>query len=433
MSKRRSVKEFCDTISRNDATLRLVLNLVLMISDLDVIFSVLFMNELISQGGMYLYFMGCISVGVLTYFAGVLYFGPNNKYRVIKRVCTMMTENADMFTTRTGERITVDSPIDPNAPRHGTFAELMAEEKSEEILMRFQQSLSSYGLGVCYDYAEAKVSRNVCECGHGFPFVRLAKFGFVAEPDPRDLGGILNANALYTFCTGIQQMAFGALLVLEFGATLRNTLPLSVSGVSLILTVFNVMFGFSEILSRAYQEKALADHIKSQSEVVLASKKRDATIRKEADEAEIMRTFEDRYDVVSQEDRKKMLDRLNSRYEATLQDIEDSSIKELEIQLTNYRRRMKRIKDAMSKTSSKTLTRASDDEAYYAAIKPWEEKLREIEEYYKDMASNTDFRSPDYESEIQALSLERESKLKAVKSQIEEIKDRYRTPDRNGE
>jgi len=165
----------------------------------------------------------------------------------------------------------------------------------------------------------------------------------------------------------------------------------------------------------------------------LASKKRDATIRKEADEAEIMKTFQDKYDVVSQEDRKKMLDRLNSRYEATLQDIEDSSIKELEIQLTNYRRRMKRIKDAMSKTSTKTLTRASDDEAYYAAVKPWEEKLREIEEYYKDMANNTDFRSPDYESEIQALSLERESKLKAVKSQIEEIKDRYRTPDKNGE
>jgi hypothetical protein len=77
-----------------------------------------------------------------------------------------------------------------------------------------------------WTYAEKKIALNVCEVKHGIPFLRLARFGFVASPTPKDLAGILNANALYSVATGIFQVFGGVFLIFSVGnADLMVLLP----------------------------------------------------------------------------------------------------------------------------------------------------------------------------------------------------------------
>jgi len=76
------------------------------------------------------------------------------------------------------------------------------------------------------NFCEIKNAKNCTELQHSVPFLRLARFGFVAEPTPRDLGCILNASALYTFCTGIFQLVYGTIIMAVQGeVTLEVMLP----------------------------------------------------------------------------------------------------------------------------------------------------------------------------------------------------------------
>merc|ERR1712176_1137615 len=79
---------------------------VLMISDLDVVFSILFMiNTYGFHPFLGPFFLFVICVGQLTYLAAVLYFGPKNKFRTMKNVRHMMVTNPDQFQidTKPGE------------------------------------------------------------------------------------------------------------------------------------------------------------------------------------------------------------------------------------------------------------------------------------------------------------------------------------------
>merc|ERR1712048_1088025 len=106
------------------------------------------------------------------------------------------------------------------------------------------------GCAAMWDRVEVKNSWNIAEVKHGVPFVRVARFGFQAVPTPKDLSGILNANALYSFTTGFQQLAFGILLMIQFGVDAATMIPLSISGSSFVLSMANVLCDFAGKLNQ---------------------------------------------------------------------------------------------------------------------------------------------------------------------------------------
>merc|ERR1719284_2008673 len=124
----------------------------------------------------------------------------------------------------------MDSPI-KTLGRGKTFK--ACTEVGNEDLDGFQQGLSNWGLFHMWTAAEVKNAKNCCERKHGVPFYRLARLGFMSDPTPKDLSGILNCNALYSFTTGTIQIVFGALLMYEEGFDFQIIVPLSISGASL--------------------------------------------------------------------------------------------------------------------------------------------------------------------------------------------------------
>merc|ERR1719330_2207413 len=155
-------------------------------------------------------------------------------------------------------RVGLETPVDPyERSSHDivTFGQLNPDA---EGLKRFQVGLSSWGLAHMWNSAEIKNAFNCVEMEHSMPFYRLARFGFVAVPTPKDLGSILNANALYTFCSGVFQLAIGTLVLNLTGQwDLGFLMPLAVSSVSMMLTLANIFLDFSAILVQLEGEQRL--------------------------------------------------------------------------------------------------------------------------------------------------------------------------------
>merc|ERR1711937_435672 len=135
--------------------------------------------------------------------------------------------------------------------------------------------MAHYGLAHIYQVHNGRNARNCAEMVHGIPFLRLARFGFFAEPSPQDLGSILNCNALYTFTTGIPQIAFGVMIVFgPNGATLNALLPLFVSGASLALSLVNIFLNFAQILSELNDEQNMTEKIKNSQQTDFADRQK---------------------------------------------------------------------------------------------------------------------------------------------------------------
>merc|ERR1712050_148262 len=155
----------------------------------------------------------------------------------------------------------------------------------------FQQRLSNWGLIHLWTAAEAKNAKNCCERKHGVPFYRLARLGFMADPTPKDLGGILNCNALYSFTTGIIQLLFGSILMYEQGFMFQIIVPLSISGTSLALSVLNIYYNFSAVCMQIEGETRLADRILQRAAGQLEDGKRKLTEERDQQLAEIENRF----------------------------------------------------------------------------------------------------------------------------------------------
>merc|ERR1719336_1917591 len=155
-------------------------------------------------------------------------------------VLDLMAKYPAEFKTDKGVMVNGASKLSPNAGRNQTETFASLEKKNDrDSLNAFKNGMGEWGLLHVWNYLDAKNAKNTTEIKHGTPFLRLARFGFMAEPTPKDLGSILNANAMYTFSTGIFQLMLGVLLVVMAGSwRLQMLLPLGVSGTSFVLSVF---------------------------------------------------------------------------------------------------------------------------------------------------------------------------------------------------
>jgi len=273
----RTVKQPC--------AMRLVTLIVLTLADLDFFLSILFLVNLTHHYHDKIYYTigpWIIGAGICTYAIGIAYFGPQQRRRVMDNVLKLMQSNPQEFESpnyrertpgqyvpsreahRQGQTlhkvlVGVETPVHPASPPgsgNRKIGELNRWDGADQE--KFKKGLAAWGLGYIWEAAELKNSWNCTSPVHGIPMVRLARFGFMSQPSPTDLGGLLNANALYSFATGFFQLFLGTLMLADFGWSLETGIPLCVSLLSLLLCLTNVIWDFAQLLMKIDMEERQA-------------------------------------------------------------------------------------------------------------------------------------------------------------------------------
>jgi len=397
---------------------------------MDVVFSVLFMSNLVKMEGLGPFFLAILIVGQLTYCLAILWYGPKNKYATMKVVKQMMVDSRDQFAfeppPQTGELYLNDNfPVTKGgAGRTPKFKDLQADEDGRQA---FRAGLTSYGpkFTTIWVYADAKNMKNVCERKHGIPFLRLAHFGFMAQPTPRDLAGVLNANAAYTFATGIMQMALGAYMAVLSGwpLPLENLLPLCVSGVSLILSIFNIALDFSQMLSEIDYEQKLADNLESDSAAALASEKKALQEARDKKICTAKTEFEESQKTVFlKEKMTAAIADADREYDIDLRTLNTNNVRRLEAELVNHRRRMQQIKKARTgrMPEAEVVQDPFNAEEYEKLKTRWQGIIDAKKQVYEARIDELDAKEDNYTSELLRISNDRDKELVILKTKMDE-------------
>lgn len=154
-----------------------------MLSDADVMFSFLFMKNLLEAGqedGLFLFFLVMVALGVFTYAVGVFWIAPAQKHRIPKLVLKFMAENPrECISTRwykegprrfkevplgsaavpPGREVTIcrDLQAFPN-PQPGQHNPRIGDCDTETL----KASLGQWGLGSVWDSIEQKKRMELC-------------------------------------------------------------------------------------------------------------------------------------------------------------------------------------------------------------------------------------------------------------------------------
>lgn len=346
--------------------MRLVTMSVLTISDLDVCLTAIFlanMGQRWLEGLMFQLGLCLVVVGFCTYSIGVLYFGPRQKTKVMKLVIAQMqakpqdfesfvykknsmgkivdkTDSTFLQPTSKNVRIELSTQLSPTDARQRsspqTFQDLDRHNAKHRHLC--QSALYHWGAGHMWQAIAVKNSWNCCNFVHGVPFVRTGRFGFMSQPSPQDLGGILNANALFSFSVGTLQLGFGAFMLYIDGFDVNTLVPLSVSTVSFVLSLCNVVFDFAATLATLDGEAQMAESIQSRVAATTASDKQDYIREKDTSIAAAV----EEYNKSSRSEgallaRQKREEAAQSRYDLALNNLLRRELTELETELNAFR------------------------------------------------------------------------------------------------
>merc|ERR1712129_583047 len=256
-------------------------------------FSILFAVQVLNLEGFWRFGAIIHGIGILTYAAGVLIFGPRQKWVVVKMVKEMIVRYPDQAMKQDDKPLLLTDLLDPKGKSNNTFMKLKAD--NEDDYENCKTGLANYKLMQLWTYCEAKNAKNTTERKHGIPFFRVARFGFVSEPTPKDLACILNANTLYTVCTGTWQLVFGAIVISLLGtANVQIIIPLGVSAISFLLTVANVFLDFGNVLSKIEGERLVRDRTLAQFDSQRVKDKDKATAKRDADTQKIEKDFDNK-------------------------------------------------------------------------------------------------------------------------------------------
>merc|ERR1719336_427011 len=124
--------------------IRVVTNVVLMISDMDVLFSILFAKEVSERSDFWRWGWIVQAVGMATYCLGVFVYGPRQKFAVMKMVLDLMAKYPAEFKTDKGT-VTSASKLSPDAGRNQpqTFAPL-EKNNDRDSLNAFKNGMGEW-------------------------------------------------------------------------------------------------------------------------------------------------------------------------------------------------------------------------------------------------------------------------------------------------
>jgi len=452
-----------EKIGKNPIAVRIVTNVVLMVSDADFIFSLLFMFSLFQTGqedAMYLFFLMVVVLGVLVYFLGAVCIAPRQKHVIAKLVMKFLTDNPTECIAKDwykngasfkqvepghlvpdGMEVTIcrASPVYPQndgSQRNPKICDLDLSDPINREALRL--GLAQWGLGEIWDAQERKNAWNCAEIKHGIPFFRLARFGFMSQPTPRDLGSILNMNALYSFATGAVQLIFGSvLLVTKFTSgdatptsqIMMIVIPLGISTISLVLSIFNVVFDFAGKLADTECEKRMSDAILQKSAVELKNNKKKQERDHKRAIQKVEQDFREKLKVDPDSIKHGLwkdteIQRLTQQYAMDTRTLDERNLTILEIELNGYRRKKNRVHQILMGKTVEVESQGKVDALQNAMeIKEVHQRIEnQITAWYRDgLAALADeladgLSATEYQRKSEALSAEHESKMRIAKN-----------------
>jgi len=441
--------------------MRVVTNVVLTVSDVDFFLSFLFLYELYIFGAedtQWFIFMGLVMLGQVTYLLGICYFGPKQSKRVMGLVLALMENSPQIFESATWKYSGLtgtsvihctdpkwDDPdnqpvmvrrtsllLSPDQQRAGnghrqsarsgpeTFADLQEDDDDHQEL--FKKAMQDWGVISVVITEKSKNSINSVGRVHGTPLIRTARFGFMAVPSPMDLAGLLNANALYSFATGILQLIFGTFLVLKKGASIQRVLPMSVAFVSLLLCLANVIFDFGAALCELEGEKQEASRILSKWESKQEEDKRKADRLNAEVLAQITTEYRGRTLSPTQMlEKQERLDGQTEKYAMEIADIDERVQNLVRLELTAFNKNLEEKKKLMSGKGTtmnlkpNTMANAATD----AAMKRrsiFNNKEAEIQTKFDEEFAKIDIHNEaDFAQTVERLRTSRDAQLEAIR------------------
>jgi len=427
------MKGLCNSCMRSPATVRGVTLFVLLISDIDVVFSLMFLYNLASirEEWEYATFaLVYIALGMVTYLYGICQVAPRQKYKVVRAVKDMMRNSPAEFQYKKGT-VTADSPIFPQGNPGQPNPKFKDLREDEVGFGQFSAGLGRYGLVHLWNGCELKNAKNECEMTHGIPLFRTASYGFMAEPTPRDLGGILNANALYSLCCGVGQVAFGVVIMFVTESVDTMVLmPLIISASSLILSILNVGLDFSLILAQIETEQRMLEQIQTECA-------NDLTLRKQEKKAEWqkrMREVEEKFSGVgpaSLVESENMKKQLTAAYEMEVDSMDQQNGDQCQAELVRYRKRVDRIRNILSGkdvVADDKRTGGEQMEAYKQEKESLMEMRQKIVEHAKeqrDKLNPSQMLADEWKKKMKEIDQDRDAKTDYIDREIELLTARH--------
>lgn len=425
--------------------IRMVTLVLLTISDIDVSLGFLFMYNVaqrMTQPDSFdiidLVALCLCLLGMVTYTLGICVLGPKQKFKVAHIVRDAMENGSNEFNSKkfrtlhgrmVGEtdrdfshpeaesvRVTLASPVFPNSNggRHQTFLDLDLDDEGDRN--RFRDGMMAWGIGTLWEAAQVNNQKNCLDRAHGTPLWRLAAFGFMALPSPKDLGGILNANALYSFAVGTFLLAFGLMMLFTGGFTLMTILPLITSSVSFALSLANVIFDFSATLTQLALEMRKADAIKNRIAQSQSDSRERLTAQKDRDVAEIRRKYAGG-DAASLVKKQTEIREVNAQYASELQLLSDTMITEMRVEIESWQNEMAEERDLLQ---GKAQRRNQDKHATNAVeearrdLKVFSDMRESIITDFREQFSALDHTDPEFATNMREMIEGRDRKLQAL-------------------
>lgn len=430
---------------------RIITMCLLTVTDVDVALTSLFLWNVNTKRQanpgdiMYTVTLGLVALGFVVYFAGILFIAPNQKYKVMSIVKDLMRTGKSDFVTQKWRTLRDGTIIDSS---HGQFEEGEAvkvtlampiypqqegqrsneqgvprkfdklEEKNQNHQQAFKAGLEAWGVGPVWDAVEVENAKNCCETKHGLPFYRTASFGFMSQPGPKDLGGIFNANALFSFSVGTFELVFGYLMCREDGWELQTVLPLSVSSVSFILSLANVIFDFSCVLMEIEAEARMASAIKNRIDAAMEAQKARLLRTKDRKSAEINRRAGDGPGELVM--KTSELDAVAREYQLMLDQLNQQILDELETEITSWQTKLKKerallrgkslIPEDGNRHEGNLLDNAKADK------KLMEAKVQEIRESSRSNIQKLKVEEENFAAQIDEICNKRQEKVTSTKA-----------------
>lgn len=257
-------------VSMSRPAMRLFAMCILMISDLDVGFTLFTFPAYFGQGSWYVPLILCI-------FGCVYAFGS---WRAVENSRAQAALNMFEFINKkkmdsTGDTRWIRNYKKENRTGHSGITTFDSNDEVEYVLLlpfahlQIEQQ-ESFKNGIVLlkqwitEFTEARDS-NKMEYQHSIPFYRLASFGWQGDLDPMDFAGILNANALYSFTVGTPQLFFSSwsIFTTEEGDNSILFISALIGFVSLVISLVNIRADFTKRLRQLIcKEQLLADRKK---------------------------------------------------------------------------------------------------------------------------------------------------------------------------
>jgi hypothetical protein len=249
--------------------MRLIANAVLMISDLDVLFTLLALVTYLQQGSF-------VIPVVLLVFGGVYCLGcykatrRQQLYEYVNDKKYRSSDDIVVFEYEDGKQL---PKFRSNAAIAG-FLELPAnqwytntrdpQEKQEKVdqMKRGQQAVRQWQ----GEYANLDDSQqgNTMKLQHSIPFYRLACFGWQGDLGPMDLAGVLNANALYSFTIGTPALILSVwTLFSSNGRPVQERIIFGISAligfISFVLSLVNILQDYTKKLKDLLRKEQILE------------------------------------------------------------------------------------------------------------------------------------------------------------------------------